>query len=60
VAGSNDGQILDGMRAPLGSPASGPGKGGRQRYTAYYCDLHDRERSAGTFPNKKDADKAWQ
>ena len=36
------------------------GKDGRPRYTAYYCDIKDRERSAGTFTNKKDADKAWQ
>ena len=36
------------------------GKDGRPRYTAYYRDLKDGECSAGTFPNKKDADKAWQ
>lgn len=36
------------------------GRNGRVRYTAYYKDLKGRERSAGTFPNKKDADKAWQ
>ena len=36
------------------------GKDGRPRYTAYYCDLRGRERSTGTFPNKRDADKAWQ
>src|SRR6202049_809814 len=33
---------------------------GKPRYTAYYWDIRGRERSAGTFPNKKDADKAWQ
>ena len=33
---------------------------GLLRYTAYYRDAKDRECSAGTFPNKKDADKAWQ
>jgi hypothetical protein len=33
---------------------------GRPRYTAYKRDLKDRECSAGTFPNKKDADRAWQ
>ena len=33
---------------------------GRPRYTAYYRDAKDRECSAGTLPNKKDADKAWQ
>jgi integrase len=36
------------------------GKDGRPRYTAYYRDTKDRECSAGTFPNKKDADRAWQ
>ena len=36
------------------------GQDGRPRYTAYYRDLKDRECSAGTFPNKKDADRAWQ
>jgi integrase len=35
-------------------------KDGRPRYTAYYSDIKDRDRSAGTFTNKKDADKAWQ
>jgi hypothetical protein len=34
------------------------GRDGRPRYTAYYLDAKDRERSAGTFPNKKDADRA--
>src|ERR1039457_5013703 len=36
------------------------GKDGRPSYTAYYCDIKDRERSAGTFTNKKDAAKARQ
>ena len=36
------------------------GQDGRPRYTAYYRDLKDRECSAGTFSNKKDADRAWQ
>jgi integrase len=30
------------------------------RYTAYYKDIKGRERSANTFSNKKDADRAWQ
>jgi integrase len=30
------------------------------RYTAYFVDVRGRERSAGTFANQKDADKAWQ
>jgi integrase len=33
---------------------------GRPRYTAYYWNLRGRECSAGTFPRKKDADRAWQ
>ena len=33
---------------------------GRPRYTAYYLDVRDRERSAGTFGRKKDADDAWK
>ncbi|MCA1600536.1 MAG: site-specific integrase [Acidobacteria bacterium] len=36
------------------------GRGGKARYTAYYIDLKGRERSAGTFSNKKEADKKWQ
>jgi integrase len=36
------------------------GRDGKPRYTAYYRDLKGRERSAGTFSNLKDADKAWQ
>jgi integrase len=33
---------------------------GKPRYTAYYWDIRGRERSAGTFANKKEAEKAWQ
>lgn len=36
------------------------GLDGKPRYTAYYHDLRGRERSAGTFPRKKDADRAWR
>lgn len=36
------------------------GRDGKPRYTAYYWDIKGRERSAGTFSSKKDADKAWQ
>ena len=31
---------------------------GRPRYTAYYLDIRGRERSAGTFGRKKDAEDA--
>jgi len=36
------------------------GRDGKPRYTAYYQDLADRERSAGTFATKRDADRTWQ
>jgi hypothetical protein len=36
------------------------GQDGKPRYTAYYWDVRGRECSAGTFPRKKDADRAWQ
>ena len=32
----------------------------KPRYTAVYQDLRGIRRSAGTFSNKKDADRAWQ
>jgi integrase len=36
------------------------GRDGKPRYTAYYLDIRGQERSAGTFPRKKDADDAWK
>ncbi|GLH99814.1 tyrosine-type recombinase/integrase [Phytohabitans aurantiacus] len=36
------------------------GKDGKPRYTAYYVDIRGKERSAGTFGDKKAANKAWQ
>ncbi len=36
------------------------GKDGRPRYTAYYIDTRQQERSAGTFPTRKEADQAWR
>jgi hypothetical protein len=36
------------------------GRDGKRRYTAYYGDIRGRERSAGTFSSRKEADKAWQ
>ena len=33
---------------------------GQTRYVALYRDLRGRQRSAGTFPSAKQADKAWQ
>jgi len=33
---------------------------GKPRYTACYLDVRGSLRSAGTFANKKDPDKAWQ
>jgi len=36
------------------------GRDGKRRYTAYYWDIRGRECSAGTFSNRKEADRAWQ
>jgi integrase len=36
------------------------GRNGKPRYTACYVDVRGSLRSAGTFSNKKDADRAWQ
>ena len=36
------------------------GGDGKPRYTAYYLDLRGRQRSAGTFATKKDANDAWK
>lgn len=36
------------------------GKDGKARFTAYYVDIKGRERSAGTYSNKKQAEKEWQ
>jgi len=37
-----------------------PGPSGNIRYAAIYRDLKGRQRSAGTFGTKRQADKAWQ
>lgn len=36
------------------------GTDGKARFTAYYRDIRGQERSAGTFPSKREADRAWQ
>jgi hypothetical protein len=36
------------------------GLDGKRRYTAYRWDVRGRERSAGTFSSRKEADRAWQ
>jgi integrase len=36
------------------------GTDGKTRYTAYYVDIKGKEKSAGTFSNRKESDKAWQ
>jgi hypothetical protein len=35
-------------------------RNGKPRYTACYLDVRGSLRSAGTYSNKKDADRAWQ
>ncbi|MER6808217.1 site-specific integrase [Spirillospora sp. NPDC000708] len=44
----------------LGYAKKRKGNNGKYRYTACYVDIRGRLRSAGTYSNKKDADKAWQ
>ncbi|MFG1708798.1 tyrosine-type recombinase/integrase [Nonomuraea sp. M3C6] len=44
----------------MGYSRKRPGKDGKVRYTAYYWDMKGLEKSAGTFANKKAANKAWQ
>jgi hypothetical protein len=34
--------------------------GDRLRYVAHYYDLEGRQRSAGTFSTRREADRAWQ
>jgi Phage integrase, N-terminal SAM-like domain len=36
------------------------GKDGKPRYVALYRDLKGRQRSAGTYPSRRQADRAWQ
>ena len=42
------------------SPGSGLAPTGTVRYTAMYRDLKGRQRSAGTFRQRREADRAWQ
>jgi integrase len=44
----------------VGSTRARVGQDGSTRYVALYRDLRGRQRSAGTFPTAKQADKAWQ
>src|SRR5262245_44753043 len=37
-----------------------PGRDGKVRYMAAYRDLKGKQRSAGTFDRKRDANRAWQ
>ena len=43
----------------MGWTTKRPGDDGKPRYRATYRDARGRTRSAGTFSNKKDADRAW-
>jgi integrase len=44
----------------MGSVRERVDRGGKTRYVALYRDLRGRQRSAGTFPTAKQADRAWQ
>jgi integrase len=48
------------MGATMGFSRKRPDRNGKVRYTAYYIDSRGRERSAGTFAQKKRANDAWQ
>jgi Phage integrase, N-terminal SAM-like domain len=48
------------MGATMGFSRKRPDRNGKIRYTAYYTDSRGRERSAGTFAQKKRANDAWQ
>ena len=48
------------MVVVLGFSRKRTGRDGKPRYTAYYLDIRDQERSAGTFGRKKDAEDAWK
>src|SRR5262245_32892510 len=56
---SNHGQTIM-MEHAVGYSRKRCDRQGRPRYTAYYHDLRRQERSAGTYPTKKLADKEWQ
>jgi hypothetical protein len=55
---SNDGETIKVMG--MGFSRKRTGRDGKPRYTAYYLDTRGRERSAGSFGRKKDADDAWK
>jgi integrase len=44
----------------MGFTRARPGRNGVVRYQALYDDVKGHRRSAGTYPNEKAADKAWQ
>lgn len=55
---SNDGQTI--KVVVMGFARKRIGRDGKPRYTAYYLDIRGQERSAGTFPSKRDANEAWK
>ena len=44
----------------MGQARKRTGRDGRTTYTAYYDDLGDHRRSAGTFTSLRAANRAWQ
>src|SRR5664279_3960614 len=44
----------------MGQSRKRMGIDGKPRFTAYYDDIRGNRRSAGSFPGKKAADRAWQ
>jgi hypothetical protein len=58
---TNDGQShYDRLAGSMGYSKKRIDRNGKARYTACYLDARGSLRSAGTFTNKKDSDKAWQ
>jgi integrase len=45
---------------PVGHSRSRVRRDGKIRYTAYYDDIGGQRRSAGTYPTRREADKAWR
>ena len=48
-----------GIMTGMGHARPRVGINGKTRWAAVYLDLHGRERHAGTYPSKREADRAW-
>jgi Phage integrase, N-terminal SAM-like domain len=57
---ANRWQMIFLWEARMGFTRERVGNDGQPRYVAMYRDLKGRQRSAGTFASRRQADKAWQ